>query len=71
LNRNVPSLTLKAGSLYIYYIIKVDRKGITLANINAPYEDNPQLFEVILNHLEVFKSEKNITGGNFNHEMKV
>ena len=32
----------------------------------APNEDNPQFFEDIFNHLEVFKCEEIIVGGDFN-----
>ena len=75
INNNFPfeserSFTDSEGR-FIICDIKVDRKVITLANIYPPYEDNPQFFEAILNHLEVFKSEKIIIGGNFNLEMKV
>ena len=41
-------------------------KVITLANLYAPNEDNLQFFEDIFNHLEVFKCEEIIVGGDFN-----
>ena len=44
----------------------MDRKVITLANLYAPNEDNPQFLEDIFNHLEVFKCEEIIVGGDFN-----
>ena len=51
---------------FIISDIKLDRKVITLASIYAPNEDNPLFFEDIFSHLEVFKSEEIIIGGDFN-----
>ena len=51
---------------FIICDIKVDRKVITLANLYAPNQDNPQFFEGIFNHLDVFKCEEIIVGGDFN-----
>ena len=45
---------------------QVTWKRITLANIYAPHEDNPNFFKDLFNQLQDFQCDKVIMGGDFN-----
>ena len=46
--------------------IVADSKRLTVANIYAPNEDDPNFFQVFFDHLSNFKCEEIIIGGEFN-----
>ena len=46
--------------------IVADSKRLTVANIYAPNEDDPNFFQVFFDHLSNFKCEEIIIGGDFN-----
>ena len=51
---------------YIVCDIKTDENFFTLANIYAPNEDDPSLFQQVFDHLHDFACEEIILGGDFN-----
>lgn len=51
--------------------IVADSKRLTVANIYAPNEDDPNFFQVFFDHLSNFKCEEIIIGGDFNLVLEV
>ena len=51
---------------FIICDIKTTEKLLTIANIYAPNEDNPDFFEKFFDHLYDFRCEEIILGGDFN-----
>ena len=54
---------------HIYFAIcdiVAGSKGLTVANIYAPNEDNPNFFHSFFDHLSSFRGEEIIIGGDFN-----
>ena len=51
--------------------IVADSKHLTLANIYAPNEDDPNFFQVFFDHLSNFRCEEIIIGGDFNLVLEV
>ena len=51
---------------FIICDIKTTEKHLTIANIYAPNEDNPDFFEHFFDHLYDFRCEEIILGGDFN-----
>ena len=51
---------------FILVDLKLENKTITLGNIYAPNDDNPNFFKNVLSHLLSFECEDIILGGDFN-----
>lgn len=51
---------------FIICDIEADSKSLTLANIYAPNEDDPNFFRAFFDHLSSFHCEEIIIGGDFN-----
>ena len=51
---------------FIICDIVADSKRLTVANIYAPNEDDPNFFHFFFNHLSSFRGEEIIIGGDFN-----
>ena len=51
---------------FILVDLKLENKTITLRNIYAPNDDNPNLFKNVLSHLLSFEYEHIIPGGDYN-----
>ena len=51
---------------FILVDLKLENKTITLGNIYAPNNDNPNFFKNVLSHLRSFECENIILGGDFN-----
>jgi len=51
--------------------IVADSKRLTVANIYAPNEDDPNFFQVFFDHLSNSKREEIIIGGDFNLVLEV
>ena len=43
-----------------------DRKLLTLVNVYAPNEDDPNFFKILADHMEDFQKDEIIIGGDFN-----
>ena len=54
------------GGRFILVDLKLENKTITLGNIYAPNDDNPNFFKNVLSHLLPFECEDIILGGDFN-----
>ena len=59
-------LSLTPSGRFIICDIKANDKSLTLANISAPNDDNPAFFLDWFGHLDDFKCDNIIIGGDFN-----
>ena len=48
---------------YIIYDQVTDRKLLTLVNVYAPNEDDPNFFKTLADHMEDFQKDETIIGG--------
>ena len=50
---------------YIICDLKVNGKYITLVNVYAPNEDDPDFFKSLAEHIEDFQKDEIVIGGDF------
>ena len=65
-NLNINKIFLDPNGRFIICDIEADGKLLTVANIYAPNNDDPEFFHVIFDQLSSFKCEEIIIGGDFN-----
>ena len=69
-NNNFNLKILKAfvdpNGRFVICDIETNSKLLTLANVYAPNEDNPDFFQAVFSHLSSFHCEEIIIGGDFN-----
>ena len=65
-NLQILKVFLDPNGRFIICDIEANGKILTLVNIYAPNEDDPKFFQLLFEHLSVFRSEEIIIGGDFN-----
>ena len=65
-NLEIQKLFIDPVGRFIICDVKANEKSLTLANIYAPNEDNPAFFLDFFEHLDDFKCDDIIIGGEFN-----
>ena len=51
---------------YIICDLMANRKLVTLVNVYAPNEDDPNFFKILAEHIEDFQKDEIVIGGDFN-----
>ena len=51
---------------YIICDLMANRKPVTLVNVYAPNEDDPNFFKILSEHIEGFQKDEIVIGGDFN-----
>ena len=70
-NFQIHKVFLDPNGRFLICDIVADSKHLTLANIYAPNEDDPNFFQVFFDHLSNFRCEEIIIGGDFNLVLEV